>query len=144
MEAGLSGDGGKLILDIHDYENSHALTVDDRNWLRASMQVIAGPFHGSISFALTAVELESLYRQVRELAKSLKGSMNFENVEGDWDMSLAFEGAFIAVLSGEVRSPDGEGSALRYQIRTDPITLETWAEKLGALVRKYPVVHKQV
>ena len=143
MEALLSGDGGRLILDIDDYENSRAVAIDDRNWLRASLQVTAGPFHGSISLALTTVELERVCRQVREIAKSLKGSMSFATVEGDWEISLALEGSSTVVVKGEVRSPDGDGSTIRYQFRTDPITLETWAEKLGAIVRRFPAVQGQ-
>lgn len=143
MEALLSGEGGRLILDIDDYENSRAMAVEDRNWLRGALQVTAGPFHGSISLALTTVELERLCRQVREIAKSLKGSMSFTTVEGDWEISLALEGSSTVVVKGEVRSPDGDGSVVRYQFLTDPITLDTWGEKLGALVRKFPVTQGQ-
>jgi hypothetical protein len=45
----LRGDKGMLRLEVIEYENSFAKTVEDANWLQVELEVKGGPFSGKFA-----------------------------------------------------------------------------------------------
>ena len=133
------GDKGKLRLDVLDYENKSAKAVDDANWLRAKLDVEAGPFTGTVSFGLTAVELDRLYQELAAATEALRGVVAFQNMEGNLSIQLEFQRTGTATLRGVITPYPAEANALHYEFRSDPISLEAAVKGLKRLVDHFPV-----
>jgi hypothetical protein len=132
------GDRGQLALEILGYENPQSQSVDDSNWLRATLKVRGGPFQGAISFGLMAEELAVLHEQLADAIKSLTGTVRFGTMEGNWAINLDFERSGTAVITGTVAADVSEKNLLCYEFRADGITLEAVVRDLGNLVSEYP------
>jgi hypothetical protein len=137
----IRGDKGQVKLEILGYENTQASTIDDSNWLRARIDVVAGPFSGSIVAGLTTVELDSLYQQLAVAVRSLTGNIDFSAMEGNLQIIVKFARTGEVLLQGFV-TPDGaERNVLYYEFHTDPITLEVAVQELRRLVTQFPIQH---
>jgi len=135
----MKGDKGLLRLEVLGYENAHAQHSDDANWLQARLEVAGGPFSGSIAIALTSNELSLLYQQLTEATQTLKGEFLFENMEGNWVMSLTFERTGTAIVRGKVTPYPAEENSLQYEFRTDGITLEGVVRDLHRMSAEFPI-----
>jgi hypothetical protein len=135
----LSGDKGQIRLEIIDYENRQAKTIEDANWLRASLHIDAGPFSGSITLGLTTIELEHLHQALAKSVVSLREAFDFVTIEGNLSLKVEFDRTGQVLVRGVVTPDESEENALRYGFHTDPITLERTAQALGRLTNQFPV-----
>lgn len=135
------GDKGELRLQVLDYENTRAKIADDANWLRAKLDVKAGPFSGTISCGLTAIELNRLYQEISAATEALKDVVNFQSMEGNLSIQLEFQRTGTATLRGVITPYPAEANALHYEFHTDPISLEAAVQGLKRLVDHFPIRH---
>ena len=139
MRTVLKGDRGELALEILDYENPRAQSVEDSNWLRANLTIQAGPFSGSIEFGLTTDELAVLSSQLSTVMSSLSGQVRFATMEGNWMLNVDFERSGTAIVSGMMTSNRTLGNKLLYELRADPIALEPVVGDVARMTSMYPV-----
>jgi TonB family protein len=68
----ITGEGGRIAIEVLAYENPSAANQDDANWLATKLAVEAGPFSGSFKVAFTTHDLISLHDQhrIRQARKS--------------------------------------------------------------------------
>jgi hypothetical protein len=135
----LKGDKGEVALEILNYENPGALSLEDSNWLRAVLHVHAGPFSGAIEFGMTADELSLLYDQLAASTSTLSGRIRFATTEGNWELNVDFERSGTAIMSGVVTPRQAGGNALHYEFLSDPINLEAAVRDLQRMTKEYPV-----
>jgi hypothetical protein len=137
----IQGDKGRVRLEVIKYENMLAKSIDDANWLQAKLDVMAGPFSGSITLALTSNELELLHRKLSNAIKLLTGNIEFATMEGNLRLQMTFERTGEVLVQGSVTQDEAEENVLQYYFLTDPITLEAVVRDLERLVRQFPVKH---
>lgn len=138
----IRGDKGQIELEILDYENAQVTDIFDSNWLRARIDVVAGPFSGAIMAGLTTVELDSLYQQLAGAVESVAGGVKFETLEGELSIGIEFGQTGVARVQADVVAYDGEKkNALHCEFATDPITLEATVQGLQRLVTQFPIQH---
>ena len=113
---------------------SHADARDywDGNWVRVSVEVIAGGFRGEVGGDLRAEELASFHGEITRLAESVVGEARFTTME-DWlSIVLAGDRRGGVELSCEVRDQPGIGNALaRSSWRLD----QTYLRPIGRAAR---------
>ncbi len=132
----LKGDKGEVALEILNYENPGASSVEDSNWLRAVLHVHAGPFSGAIEFGMTTEELSLLYDQLSASTSTLSGKIRYATTEGNWELNVEFERSGSAIVSGVVTPRQAAGNALHYELLSDPISLEAAVKDLQLIVKK--------
>ena len=112
----------------------------DGNWVRASVEVVAGGFRGEVGGDLSAEELASFHGEVSRLSESLSGEARFSTME-DWlSIVLAGDRRGGVELSCEVRDQPGIGNTLAFRLALDQTYLRPMVEQLRQAVAEFPVI----
>jgi hypothetical protein len=138
-----SGDGGKLTLEVSDYERPTASDVYDANWLKTTVSIAAGPFSGSFRANLTTYEFARLHGQLAEAVKRLSGRVDFESTESDILLAVEFSHRGTATVSGLLRPNGSERTTLSFNFETDQSILSETVRQLDELVVHLPVREAQ-
>ena len=72
----------RLEVDVRNYERAPVGEYWDDNWLRVSIDIRVGGFHGHADAAIITSELIKFLSELRPLYQTLKGSAEFTTVEG--------------------------------------------------------------
>ncbi len=123
---------GRSHLDARDYW--------DGNWVRASVEVAAGGFRGTVGGDLRAEELASFHAEVASLAGSLAGEARFTTMEEWLSIFVTGDGRGQIELSCEVRDQPGTGNQLAFRLSLDQTCLRPMVAQLGRAVSEFPVV----
>ncbi len=138
-----TGDGGRLTLEVSDYERPSASDVYDANWLKTTVSAAAGPFLGSFRANLTTYEFAKLHEQLAEVVERLSGRVDFESTESDIVLSVEFSHRGTATVSGLLRPNASERTTLSFSFETDQSTLSETVRQLDRLVVHLPVREAQ-
>lgn len=125
-----SGDGGRLTIEVLDYERPTASDVYDANWLKTTVSVAAGPFSGSFRANLTTWEFAKLHGQLAEAVERLSGRVDFESTESDVVLSVEFSHRGTATVSGLLRPNGSEKTTLSFNFETDQSMLADTVRQL--------------
>ena len=139
-EITLTGEQGRLVLQVASYENPSATDGNDANWLASSISVQAGPFSGVLNAAFTTHDLFNLYEQLKKALASLSGSVTFQSTEGDLSLTIEFNKRGAATISGVIQPHGSHGaSVLQFQLDTDQSALSQSLRQLEVALRLFPV-----
>ncbi|MES2222942.1 MAG: hypothetical protein V4587_18475 [Acidobacteriota bacterium] len=138
----IRGDTGRISLEILGYENPMAKDISDLNWLRVKLDVVAGPFQGSVRVAVTTYELADFQQRLTGAVESVAGGVKFETLEGDLRVNIEFARTGVAGVQADVFAYDGgTRSSIHCEFETDPITLEATVQDLRRLAEQFPIQH---
>src|SRR4051794_37334604 len=82
------------------------------NWIRATVEVAAGGFHGSASGDLRAEELVEFYSQFATLQEALQGTADFATIEEWLSIHVVGNGRGHLDFRCTVRDQPGIGNTL--------------------------------
>jgi hypothetical protein len=99
---------GRLYPDADDYW--------DGNWLRSSLEIEAGGFHGAVCASLRADEITSFREALEELYTTLSGEALFESMEEWLTLRIAVCGSGGLEIRGTVVDQLGIGNELHFEI----------------------------
>src|SRR5437870_411567 len=85
-------DGDFLTITLLGRSHPGATDYWDGNWLSASLGVAAGGFRGSVSGYLRAEEIAQFHEQFVRLQESLRGTAEFQTMEGWLSIRVTADG----------------------------------------------------
>ena len=111
----------------------------DANWLTVQVNVAAGGFRGGFNAAFLTAELNDLCKKLKELYASLKGSKEWETMEGQLKLSFQGNGLGGIELQGDAVDQSGIGNRLSFKLSLDQTQLAQSVSQLDELMFKYPI-----
>ena len=137
----LHSDGADF-LTVSVLGRSHLGTTDcwDGNWVRATVEVLAGGFRGSASGDVRAEELARFHEHILRLHDSLQGTAEFETIEGWLSIRGTGDGKGHIEFRCMIRDQTGIGNTLDCTLATDQTFIRTTVSDLGEVIRAFPVV----
>ena len=115
----------------------------DANWLRATVEVAAGGFHGEVHGDLRALELASFHRELLPLAESLSGVARFFTMEEWLSIDISADGRGHIELSCTVRDALGGGNSLAARLELDQTYLVPMIAQLERAMLEFPVIGRR-
>jgi hypothetical protein len=121
---------------------SHPGATDywDGNWVRASVQLAAGGFRGSVGGDLRAEELAQFHGRLVRLQQSLRGTAEFDTMERWLSIRVAGDGKGHMEFRCIIRDQPGIGNTLDCTLATDQTFTQRTVAELGAAVQAFPVI----
>ncbi|HTS75310.1 MAG TPA: hypothetical protein VMG40_03850 [Bryobacteraceae bacterium] len=135
----LSGEGGRVVIEVDSYERSGAPDFHDANWLTASVSVTAGSFAGSFSISIGTYELVELYRRLSAGLENLSGTVSFENLETDLMLNIEFLDRGKVRISGEAHPRANPSGRMAFSFDSDQSYLGHTLEQMRSILRQFPV-----
>lgn len=133
------GDGGKVTIEVFDYERSESSNDDDANWLSSRISVETPPFSGQFSAALTTHETATLHDRLEAALRSLSGTVSFHNTEEDLLLEFKFMERGSVFISGVATPHRSPAVALHFQLNSDQSIINLAAQELSNVLRHFPV-----
>ena len=106
---------------------------DRENWLDADVEVMCDGWTGVLKAYFLKGELGSLAEQLRALYKNLSGAVELNPIEPYLTLSFSGDGKGHIIVKGEVSSPLGSGTYLRFAFEIDQTYLKSVIDALAAL-----------
>ena len=134
-------EGGEF-LTIALNGRSHPGSTDywDGNWIRASVEVLAGEVRGTIGGDLRPNELPAFYGHLAGLQESLRGTAEFLTMEGWLSFRVDGNGRWHMVCRCVIRDEPGIGNTLNCTLSTDQTFTRSTVAELAAAVQAFPVI----
>jgi hypothetical protein len=139
IEANLRGEGYRLSVRAERYEPSGLATGDDPNWVSGEVELTVGSlgaFSARVPVSLRTFEVERFRDELRALDLDRVGEATLVHKEDQFEATVRLENG-VATIAGFVR--EHVGAELRYQVVTDPASIQLAAKEFDALVRAFPV-----
>ena len=114
----------------------------DGNWVRATVEIAAGGFRGSVGGDLRAEELARFHDELVRLQRSLRGTAEFETMERWLAIVVTGDGKGHMEFRCNIRDQPGIGNTLDCTLATDQTFTRSTVAELGAAVQAFPVVGK--
>lgn len=129
-------------LTIRLFGRSHPGATDywDGNWVKAAVEVTAGGFRGSVGGDLRVEELAKFHDQLVRLQESLRGTVEFETMEGWLSIRVTGDGKGHMEFRCVVRDQPGIGNTLDCTLATDQTFTRSTVTELAAAVQEFPVI----
>lgn len=131
--------GDHVAITVRQHEHREATDSWERGWLRATVRIVAGAFHGAYDALLRVEEIARLRTSLAQLHAELTGKARFETME-DWlRMDLEGDGRGHFVATCEAREQPGTGCMLRFELRLDQTELLPVLASLDAVLAAFPL-----
>jgi hypothetical protein len=134
-----AGVGGRLMLEVSDYERPTASDTYDANWVKTQVSIQSGPFNGNFHASFSTYDFARLESQLSDAVKKLTGTIEFESAEGDLAFSVSFSNRGTADVSGAAKPNAWPDVALSFVFETDQTVLAEAVRQLSRLIRRLPV-----
>jgi hypothetical protein len=138
----IKGDGGKIVVEVFDYENPLAQNPDDASWLKATLTCAIGSFSGAWETAFTTYDLMALHDRMEQVLRSAFGRASFQNTEGDLTLNVEFSKSGKVQIDGVAEPHGSVKAALHYIFASDPSAVAETVRELKQVIERFPV--KQV
>jgi hypothetical protein len=138
----LSGDGGQVQIEVHDYERPESTNGSDANWLVCRCGVAVREFSCDVSLSVAAEDFVRFYRELNEAVRLLKGAAVFTTMEDGLQLEIKFKSGGHADVVGIVRSQFSNLPAqtkLVFAFDTDQSLLSLSVDGLRAVIQEFPV-----
>jgi hypothetical protein len=132
--------GGFLIIVLLGRSHPGASDYWDGNWVRASVEVQAGGFHGSASGDLRTDELAEFHEQLTRLQSSLRGTAVFATMEEWLSIRVAGDGRGHMVFRCLIRDKPGIGNTLECTLVSDQTFTRDTVAELTCAVQAFPII----
>jgi hypothetical protein len=134
-------DGGDIVrlepLEVIKYESD----LDwDRNWIKTNVTVKGGKFYGQYSGDFMTVDFEKFKQELSRLYDNLKGTANFNDLEGFLELKITGDG--IGHFKVDVKACDQPGvneSKLSFTIGFDQTELKELVNQLDRITKQFPI-----
>ena len=133
------GDGGRLTIEVSDYERKMADNEDDANWLNSTIAIQAAPFSGAFGVALTTHELGVLHERLQDALQSLSGTVVFQTTEDDLSLEFKFGGRGSVSVSGVAQPHRSAAGTLHFRFESDQSSIGLAVQELSSALRHFPV-----
>lgn len=133
------GDGGKAEIEVRGYENPRAVDPDDANWLRASLNLEAGPFKGAFDLTMTTHDLVVLRERIEAQSKAATGKAEFETTEADLALTVEFSASGKVQILGVAQPSTCPGAALHFRFESSLDYLGNSLQQLADLISSFPI-----
>ncbi len=133
------GDGGRLTIEVSDYERESADNEDDANWLASTIAVQAGSFSGTFAASLTTHELGLLHERLQVALQSLGGVVAFQTTEDDLSLEFTFSKRGAVSIAGIAQPHRFRTGALRFRFESDQSSIGLAVQELSSALRHFPV-----
>jgi len=123
-----------------EHEFALVEVVGDRGdgWLPALVTIRAGGFSGQYPCNLDCGAFSRFAKELRELARTLKGSATFSSYEEQFELSLVGDGLGHVAAKGEAMDFAGTGNLLRFHLEMDQTELQPLIRDLDAITARHP------
>ncbi|SFT40186.1 hypothetical protein SAMN05216474_0358 [Lishizhenia tianjinensis] len=112
----------------------------DKNWLKTQVTVKGGKFSGQYLGEFMTFDFEKLKQELSRLYDNLKGTANFNDLEGY--LELKIEGDGIGHYEVEVKACDQPGineSTLTFTMNIDQTELKELINQLDRITQQFPI-----
>lgn len=137
----ISADRGEFLkLSVAGRSHSDCDDYWDGNWLRATVDVRAGGFRGSVDGDIRAEELVAFCGQLAQLQQSLKGVAEYDTLEGWLSVRATGDGQGHIEISCVVLDHPGIGNKLEFTLASDQTYMKQTIDQLTAATKAFPVI----
>ena len=130
--------GRRLTIDVHGYERDSFQDPYDANWLRCSVDLDAGRFHGAVYASFTTQDFARFLSEMDQVVRGDARAASFQTIEEALSILVEVDRAGRAVVTGSLREIDAGGSVLSYSIESDLSFLQRSHAELTRIVAEFP------
>jgi hypothetical protein len=112
----------------------------DNNWVKTKVTVRGGKFSGQYTGEFMTVDFEKFKQELSGLYDNLKGSANFNDVEGFLELKIKGDG--IGHFEVQVKAcdqPGVNGSELTFAMAFDQTELKELVNQLDRITKQFPI-----
>jgi hypothetical protein len=111
----------------------------DKNWVKTQVTVKGGKFSGQYTGEFMTVDFEKFKQELSKLYNNLKGTANFNDLEGYLELKINGDG--IGHFEVEVKAcdqPGINGSELTFTMAFDQTELNELVKQLDRITKRFP------
>jgi len=112
----------------------------DGNWLRATVDLRAGGFRGTVEGDIRADEIAGFLVPLWKLHQSLQGIAQFETLETWLSLRATGDGCGHIDVECEILDQPGIGNRLVCTLKSDQTYIKNTIAELAAAVEAFPVI----
>ncbi|MBL7811001.1 MAG: hypothetical protein JNL57_02160 [Bacteroidetes bacterium] len=112
----------------------------DRNWVKTNVTVKGGKFSGQYSGDFMTVDFEKFKQELSRLYDNLKGTANFNDLEGYLELKITGDG--IGHFEVDVKACDHPGvnaSELTFTMGFDQTEIKDLVNQLDRITKQFPI-----
>ncbi|SRR5690606_25780648 len=112
----------------------------DQNWVKTKITVKGGNFSGHYPADILTVDFEKFQQELSQLYDNLKGTANFNDLEGF--LELKIDGDGIGHFEVKVKACDHPGiygSELTFKLTFDQTKLKELISQLDIITKQFPI-----
>ena len=112
----------------------------DKNWVKTKVTVKGGKFSGQYSGDFMTVDFEKFKQELSRLYDNLKGTANFNDLEGYLELKITGDGIGHFVV--DVKACDQPGinaSELTFTMGFDQTEIKNLVDQLDRITKQYPI-----
>lgn len=112
----------------------------DRNWVKTNVTVKGGKFSGQYSGDFMTVDFEKFKQELSRLYDNLKGTANFNDLEGYLELKITGDG--IGHFEVDIKACDQPGinaSELTFTMGFDQTELKELVNQLDRITKQFPI-----
>ncbi len=113
----------------------------DKNWIKTKVTVKGGKFSGQYSGDFMTVDFEKFKQELSQLYDNLKGTANFNDLEGYLELKIIGDG--IGHFEVNVKACDQPGinaSELTFTMGFDQTGLKELVNQLDRITKSFPII----
>lgn len=134
--------GDFLTITLHGRSHPGAIDYWDGNWIRATVELKAGGFRGTIAGDLRGEELVQFHEQLGTLQKSLRGTAHFDTMEQWLSFRVTGDGRGHMEFRCVIQDQAGIGNTLECRLSSDQTFTQSTVVQLTAATGEFPVLGK--
>jgi hypothetical protein len=138
----IRGHGGRVRIEVYNYERPNAEDQDDVNWLSARCTVVVGEFSCVLRLSLVTYDFFQFLSQLERAIQRVEGTALFATPEDGIDLQITIKNTGRVELSGHARSQTShipEQSTLSFSFETDLSFLGQTVRELKGVVAQFPI-----
>jgi len=138
----IRGHGGRIEVEVFNYERPTARDEHDANWLKAKCSVVVGEFTCVLRFSPATHDFIQFLAQLEEVVRQLKGNATFNTLGGELAVQIKIRSAGQADVFGRARSQSSlvpDQTALSFSFETHESFLAHALRELRTIVTQFPV-----
>lgn len=113
----------------------------DKNWIKTQITIKGGKFSGQYSGDFMTVDFEKFKQELSKLYDNLKGTANFNDLEGYLELKITGDG--IGHFEVNVKACDQPGvnaSELTFTMGFDQTELKDLVNQLDRITKQFPII----
>lgn len=112
----------------------------DQNWVKTKVTVKGGNFSGQYSADFLTVEFKKFKQELSQLYDNLKGTANFNDLEGFLELKIDGDGfGHFEVKVKACDQPGTNGSELTFKLAFDQTELKELVNQLNSITKQFPI-----